>query len=181
MIATPTPLEGCFMIKPNVFTDNRGMFFESYNKLKFEKAIGQKVDFVQDNQSESKRGVLRGLHFQKGEHAQAKWVRVIKGEILDVVIDLRTDSKTFGQHFTIRLSEDNLKSLFIPKGMAHGFLTLSENATFSYKCDNYYHQASESGIIYNDETLNIDWEISPQNIILSEKDMELTTFKKLYP
>lgn len=169
------------MIKPNVFTDNRGMFFESYNKLKFEKAIGQKVDFVQDNQSESKRGVLRGLHFQKGEHAQAKWVRVIKGEILDVVIDLRTDSKTFGQHFTIRLSEDNLKSLFIPKGMAHGFLTLSENATFSYKCDNYYHQASESGIIYNDETLNIDWEISPQNIILSEKDMELTTFKKLYP
>lgn len=180
MNVVETHLKGCFIIEPQVFKDERGLFFETYQKEKFEKAIGRSIDFVQDNQSVSKRGVLRGLHFQEGDYAQAKWVHVVKGEVLDVVVDLRKNSKTFKQHFKIKLSAENMKSIFIPKGIAHGFLTLSEEAVFTYKCDNYYHQASESGIIYNDETLQIDWEYPIQDIILSEKDRELPKFKELY-
>ena len=135
---------------------------------------------MQDNQSISKKGVLRGLHFQTGEFSQSKLVRVIHGEVLDVVVDLRENSETFGQHFKLNLSAENTKMIFIPKGMAHGFVTLSKEAIFAYKCDQYYHKASEKGIIYNDETLKIDWELAEMKPILSQKDKELPTFKELY-
>lgn len=175
-----TNLKGCFVLEPQIFEDERGLFFEAYSKRKFDEALGLQMDFVQDNQSVSKRGVLRGLHFQTGEYAQSKLVRVLKGEVLDVVVDIRKDSKTFGQHLKLKLSEENKKILFIPKGMVHGFVTLSEEAIFSYKCDEYYHQASESGIIFNDEDLRIDWELPPNELILSEKDSLLPTFKELF-
>lgn len=180
MNVTETKLKGCFVIEPKVFEDKRGSFFESYNKQKFEEAIGQKVDFVQDNQSISKKGTLRGLHFQMGEFAQSKLVRVLSGEVLDVVVDLRAKSETFGQHFKLKLSTENKKMFFIPKGMAHGFLTLSEEAVFAYKCDEYYHKASENGILYNDESLQIDWEYPMESVVLSQKDRELPKFKELF-
>lgn len=180
MIVTETKLKGCFTITPKVFKDDRGLFFESYQKEKFDKAIGTAVDFVQDNQSISKKGVLRGLHFQEGDYAQAKLVSVVKGEVLDVVVDLRKDSRTYKQYIKIKLSAYNMKSIFIPKGMAHGFLTLSEEAIFTYKCDNYYHPASESGIVYNDDTLQVDWEYPLESILRSQKDKDLPTFKELY-
>ena len=180
MKVTETNLKGCFVLEPDVFSDERGIFFESFHKSKFQSAIGQQIDFVQDNQSVSKLGVLRGLHFQKGQYAQAKLVRVVKGEALDVVVDLRKDSSTFGQHYKTRLSAANKKSIFIPKGMAHGFLTLNDEVIFTYKCDNYYHKTSERGIAYNDDTLKIDWEYPFEKIILSKKDKQLPTFKELY-
>lgn len=180
MNLTETKLKGCFVIEPEIFEDSRGQFFESYHKQKFEIAIGQQVDFVQDNQSLSKQGVVRGLHFQNEEYSQSKLVRVITGEVLDIVVDLRIKSATFGQHFKLKLSEENQKMIFIPKGMAHGFLTLSENAIFSYKCDKYYHPAAENGIIFNDETLEIDWEYPADKIILSQKDKELLKFKEVF-
>lgn len=176
-----TVFKGCFTIEPNIFEDERGVFFESFHKEKFERITGQGVDFVQDNQSVSKLGVLRGLHYQAGAHAQAKLIRVVQGEVLDVVVDLRPDSPTFGQHIKIRLSETNRISIFIPKGMAHGFLSLSDEVVFTYKCDHYYNKASERGIVYNDATLNIDWEYPADKIILSEKDKELPAFKELWP
>ncbi|MEP3208478.1 MAG: dTDP-4-dehydrorhamnose 3,5-epimerase [Maribacter sp.] len=176
-----TNINGCFVVEPRVFEDERGLFFESYNQRRFEEVLGKKIDFVQDNQSNSKKGVLRGLHFQTGEHAQSKLVRVLLGEVLDVVVDLRQNSKTFGQHFTIKLSGDNKKMLFIPKGMAHGFLTLSKEAIFAYKCDDYYHKASENGVLYDDQTLGIDWKYPTNEMILSPKDMQLSTFKELFP
>lgn len=176
-----TNLKGCFVIEPQIFEDDRGQFFESYNKQKFENAIGQKIDFVQDNQSISKKGVLRGLHFQVGEYAQAKLVHVISGKVLDVVVDLRTNSETFGEYFKLELSGDNNKMIFIPKGMAHGFATLSEEAIFAYKCDAYYHKASENGIFYKDSTLNIDWSLPLEEMIISQRDKELPTFKELFP
>ena len=142
----PTCLADCFVIKPSVFTDNRGYFFESFNELTFGKLAGFPVHFVQDNQSYSKYGVLRGLHFQIGEHAQAKLVQVVKGEVLDVAVDLRPESPTYGKHTSIRLSEENKTMLFIPRGFAHGFVVLSKEAVFQYKCDNFYHKESESGI-----------------------------------
>lgn len=181
MKVTETHLKGCFVIEPIVFHDERGLFFEAYQKQKFERAIGQSVTFVQDNQSVSKKGVLRGLHFQNGEYAQAKMVRVIHGEVLDVVVDLRKESDTFGQHFKTKLSSENNKSIFIPKGMAHGFLSLSENTVFSYKCDSYYCRGAESGIIYNDPDLGIDWGQLNDTILLSEKDRHLPRFKERYP
>ena len=180
MHITETQLKGCYLLEPKIFEDERGMFFESYKKNEFERVTGQDIDFVQHNHSVSKRGVLRGLHLQTGEHAQSKLITVVMGEVLDVVVDFREDSKTFGQHFTLRLSGSNKKSLFIPKGMAHGFLTLSEEAVFTYKCDAYYHPASESGILYSDESLNIDWEYPKEALILSEKDKKLPTLKELY-
>ncbi len=180
MKITETNLEGCFIVEFQIFDDERGLFFESYHKKKFEQAIGQDIDFVQDNQSISKKGVLRGLHFQEGDFAQSKWVRVVKGEVLDVAVDLRPESNTFGQYFKIHLSEENNRSLFIPKGMAHGFLTLSEQATFVYKCDAYYHKPAENGILWNDETLQIDWQLPASDILLSEKDAVLPTFKELF-
>ena len=179
MIVTETKLKGCFIIEPAIFDDGRGSFFESFNQKVFEEKTGIKINFVQDNQSISQRGVLRGLHFQKGKFAQAKLVRVIKGKILDIVVDLRKDSETFGEHFSLELSEENNRQLFIPRDFAHGFSVLENDTIFVYKCDNFYNKESESGIIYSDETLNIDWKLSEDKILLSEKDNRLKTFKEV--
>ncbi len=175
-----TGLEGCIVIVPRVFKDNRGSFFESYNEESLRESAGITTQFVQDNQSISAKGTLRGLHFQKGEHAQAKLVRVITGRVLDVCVDLRKESLTFGQHFKLILDAVENKQIYIPRGFAHGFIALENNTIFSYKCDNYYNKASESGILYNDRTLNIDWELSEDKFLLSEKDKELLTFEELF-
>jgi len=180
MKVTETKLKGCFVIEPRVFNDDRGYFFESYNKEKFEELTGSKVDFVQDNESFSTKGVLRGLHFQKGEHAQAKLVRVIHGEVLDVAVDIRPESETFLQVEAVRLSAENKKQLFVPRGFAHGFIVLSDTVVFNYKCDNFYNKASEGGIIYNDGALNIDWILNPSEFLVSEKDLILPTTKDLF-
>ena len=177
MIFNETKLKGCFVLEPTIFNDDRGYFYESYNKNKFNNGIGANVDFVQDNQSFSTKGVLRGLHFQRGEFAQAKLVRVLNGSVLDVAVDMRKNSQTFGQYFSIVLSNENKKQFFIPRGFAHGFVVLSETADFFYKCDNYYNNSSEGGIIYNDHQLNIDWKIAKEDLKLSLKDLELPTFK----
>jgi len=168
-----TNLEGCFIIESTIHNDNRGYFFESFNQQVFNKIADQKIDFVQDNESFSSKGVLRGLHYQTGKHAQAKLVRVIKGKVLDIAVDIRKGSKTFGDYFPIVLSEDNKKQLFVPRGFAHGFIVLSDTAIFSYKCDNFYNKESEGGIIYNDSKLNIDWQLPQEEFIVSEKDMVL--------
>lgn len=173
---TPTNLEGCYVIEPKVINDERGYFMESFNKQTFQEGVQQEVQFVQDNQSFSTQGVLRGLHYQRGEHSQAKLVRVLSGEVLDVAVDIRPESPSYGQYFSVILSEENCKQLFVPRGFAHGFLVLSEAATFFYKCDNYYNKASEGGIIYNDESLSIDWHLDKQNLIISEKDQQLPLF-----
>ena len=175
-----TNIEGCFVLKPNIFNDQRGYFFESFNKELFEKNTGISVNFIQDNESKSSRGVLRGLHFQEGEHAQAKLVRVIKGSVLDVCVDIRKDSKTFGQYFSIILDGKEKKQLFIPRGIAHGFLVLEDETIFSYKCDNYYNKPSEGGIVYNDKVLNINWGMPDNELILSEKDKKLPIFENLF-
>jgi len=180
MKVTETKLKGCFVVEPRVFNDDRGYFFESYNKEKFEELTGSKVDFVQDNESFSTKGVLRGLHFQKGEHAQAKLVRVTHGEVLDVAVDIRPESETFLQVVTVRLSAENKKQLFVPRGFAHGFIVLSDTVVFNYKCDNFYNKASEGGIIYNDETLNINWVLDSSEFLVSEKDLILPTIKDLF-
>lgn len=174
-----TPLKDCFYISPDVFRDHRGVFLESYRKNKFNEGTGLDIDFVQDNQSVSTRGVLRGLHFQKGDHAQAKLVRVIYGEVLDVVVDLRPKSPTFKEVYKIILNDRNHHQLFIPQGFAHGFLTLSEISVFSYKCDRYYSPGAESGIVFNDPDLAIDWGMPEENLILSDKDKKLPTLKSL--
>jgi len=165
-----TKLEGCFIIEPNVIRDERGYFMESFNERTFQKGVNQEVHFVQDNQSFSSKGVLRGLHYQTGAHAQAKLVRVLKGEVLDVAVDIRPDSPTFGQYEAVILSGENQRQFFVPRGFAHGFLVLSENAVFFYKCDNFYNKESEGGIIFNDETINIDWNFPIEEMIISEKD-----------
>jgi len=170
MKVVPTNLDGCFVIEDSRFIDERGYFFESFNKKKFFETTGLEVDFVQDNQSLSEKGVLRGLHFQKGEYAQAKLVRVLSGTVLDVAVDIRKNSPTFGQHFSIELSEHSSTQLYIPRGFAHGFVVLSDKAVFFYKCDNYYNKASESGLLYNDPELNINWSLPEEKLILSEKD-----------
>lgn len=172
-----TKLKGCYIIEPKIFQDNRGYFFESFNQSKFDELIGRKIDFIQDNESFSSKGVLRGLHYQKGQYAQAKLVRVIKGSVLDVAVDLRPNSPSFGQHISIELNEDNKRQLFIPRGFAHGFVVLSDVALFSYKCDNFYNKASEAGIIYNDAELDIDWKLNDNELIISEKDKILPMFK----
>ncbi|MEP1488987.1 MAG: dTDP-4-dehydrorhamnose 3,5-epimerase [Algibacter sp.] len=177
MNAIETNLLGCFIVEPKVFNDNRGSFFESFNQDKFNQAIGDRIMFVQDNQSFSTKGVLRGLHFQKGNFAQSKLVRVVKGKVLDVCLDIRKESPTFGKHFSILLDGINNKQLYIPKGFAHGFVVLEDDTIFSYKCDNYYEKSSERGIIYNDKDLDIDWQLSSEELILSEKDQLLPTFK----
>ncbi|PCJ97716.1 MAG: dTDP-4-dehydrorhamnose 3,5-epimerase [Flavobacteriaceae bacterium] len=176
MIVKETKLKGCFIIEPSVFMDNRGYFFESFNAQRFNEAIGQEVSFVQDNQSFSQKGVLRGLHYQTGEHAQAKLVRVLKGAVLDVAVDLRKDSSTYGEHVAVELSEENKQQLFVPRGFGHGFVVLTETAEFFYKCDNYYNKASEGGVIYNDATLNIDWKLPVNELLVSEKDAILPEF-----
>ncbi|MFN8326548.1 MAG: dTDP-4-dehydrorhamnose 3,5-epimerase, partial [Flavobacteriaceae bacterium] len=165
MIFTETKLKGCFIIEPKIILDERGYFMESFNEKTFQNGVGQAVHFVQDNQSFSTKGVLRGLHYQTGEHAQAKLVRVLQGEVLDVAVDIRPDSPTFGQYESVLLSGENQKQFFVPRGFAHGFLVLSETATFFYKCDNFYNKESEGGIIYNDETININWQFSLEDLI----------------
>ncbi|PZO28109.1 MAG: dTDP-4-dehydrorhamnose 3,5-epimerase [Flavobacteriaceae bacterium] len=166
----PTKLQGCYIIEPKIIQDERGYFMESFNEKTFQNGVGQAIHFVQDNQSFSSKGVLRGLHYQTGEHAQAKLVRVLQGEVLDVAVDIRPDSPTFGQYEAVILSDENKKQFFVPRGFAHGFLVLSETATFFYKCDNFYNKESEGGIIYNDENININWQFSLEDLIISEKD-----------
>ena len=168
-----TPLNDCFIIKPTLFEDARGYFFESFNRQKFNQLTGMDIYFVQDNQAKSNYGILRGLHFQQGEHAQAKLVSVIKGKVIDVAVDMRPESSTYLQHIAIELSEQNHLQLFVPRGFAHGYSVLEDNTIFFYKCDNYYHKASEGGVIYNDPTLNIDWQLDTADMLLSEKDVLL--------
>jgi dTDP-4-dehydrorhamnose 3,5-epimerase len=167
---TETKLKGCFVLEPKIINDTRGYFMESFNENQFQEGIGQEIHFVQDNQSFSSKGVLRGLHYQTGEHAQAKLVRVLSGEVLDVAVDIRPNSETFGQHVSVVLSAENQLQFFVPRGFAHGFLVLSETATFFYKCDNFYNKESEGGIIFNDPVLNIDWQFEETELIISDKD-----------
>lgn len=172
-----TYLKECFVITPNVFKDKRGYFFESFNKLIFEEQTNLSINFVQDNLSKSNKGVLRGLHFQTGAFAQAKLVHVVKGKVLDVCVDIRKGSPTLGQHFSLILDDIEHKQIFIPRGFAHGFVTLENDTVFSYKCDNFYDKKSERGIIYNDTDLNIDWEVPEKDMIISDKDLKLPSFK----
>ncbi|MEC8616485.1 MAG: dTDP-4-dehydrorhamnose 3,5-epimerase [Bacteroidota bacterium] len=169
-----TKINGVFLLKPQIFEDNRGYFFESFNANKFNEATDLNVQFVQDNQSLSSKNVLRGLHFQHPPFAQSKLVSVIKGEVLDVVVDIRKDSETYGEYLAEYLSEENHHQLYIPEGMAHGFLTLKNHTIFSYKCSNYYHKDSEDGIIWNDSNLNINWGI--KNPLVSKKDQLAKNF-----
>ncbi len=171
-----TPLKDCFIIHEKVHGDARGYFIETYNSRDFKAATGLDIEFVQDNQSRSSKGVLRGLHMQRGAAAQAKLVRVIEGAVLDIAVDLRKDSPSFGQHFAIELTADNRKQFFVPAGFAHGFVVLSETATFFYKVDKFYEPGNEVGIMYNDKDLNIDWRMADNELILSEKDKTLGTF-----
>ena len=173
-----TPLEDCYVIEPTVFEDERGYFYEKYNQQKFEEISGLDGDFVQDNISRSNFGVLRGIHFQRGGNAQAKLVSCLEGAVWDVAVDLRKNSATFGKWFGIELNAENKLQLFVPRGFGHGFSVISEAAIFAYKCDNYYNKASESGIMYNDEDLNIDWKLAEKDIIISEKDQILPFFKE---
>lgn len=165
----PTEIDGVLIIEPRIFQDSRGYFFESFNLREFEEKVGA-IDFVQDNESKSCYGVLRGLHFQRDGHSQAKLVRVVKGKVLDVAVDLRRGSATYGRHVAVELSEDNHRQFFIPRGFAHGFSVLSDEVLFQYKCDNYYCPSSEGAIAWNDPDLGIDWRIPEDKVILSEKD-----------
>ena len=174
-----TGLKDCLIIKPRVFEDPRGYFFESFNQNTFEEKTGLSGRFVQDNQSYSSYGVIRGLHAQTGEFAQAKLVRVTKGEVLDVAVDVRPSSPTYGKHIAIRLSAENKLQLYIPRGFVHGFSVLSETAEFLYKCDNFFNKASETGVIYNDADLNIDWLIPEEDQAISDKDLLLKSFSVL--
>lgn len=173
-----TDISEVIIIEPTVFGDDRGYFLESYNQKKFEKVVG-KISFVQDNESKSSKGVLRGLHFQKPPFEQAKLVRCIEGEVLDVAVDIRKKSKTYGHHVAVLLSGQNKRQLFVPRGFAHGFLVLSESATFAYKVDNRYAPEFDAGIKYDDKELNINWGLNEEDIQLSFKDKELESFKNL--
>jgi dTDP-4-dehydrorhamnose 3,5-epimerase len=170
-------IEGLVVITPKIFRDARGYFFESYNKKEFEQE-GLTTEFVQDNQSFSSYGTIRGLHFQKPPHTQAKLVHVLQGKVFDIAVDLRKNSKTFGKLFGIELSDKNQKMFFIPRGFAHGFSVLSETVVFFYKCDNFYNKESEGGILLNDVDLNIDWRINSKDMIISEKDRLNKTFEE---
>jgi len=172
---TKTSIEGIVIIHPTVFGDNRGYFLESYNEKEFKEVIG-KVSFVQDNESKSSKGVLRGLHFQKPPFAQAKLVRCIEGKVLDVVVDIRKNSKTYGQYFTTELSGENKKQVFIPRGFAHGFLVLSDSAIFAYKVDNTFAPEHDAGIRWNDPIVNIQWGLSESEVLVSKKDAQLPFF-----
>ena len=171
-----TSIKGVWILTPKVFNDNRGYFFEAWKKSDFEAHVG-KVDFIQDNESKSSYGVLRGLHYQKGTYSQAKLVRVIKGKVLDVAVDLRKSSPTFGKHVMVELSEDNKRQLFIPRGFAHGFLGLSPEAIFTYKVDNIYAPAHEASIRWNDPQIGINWPIDQKDVVTSPKDLEGKDFK----
>ncbi len=174
-----TIFQDLWIITPRTFGDHRGYFYESFHLQKFREATGLSPDFVQDNQSKSSFGVLRGLHFQYGKYAQAKLVRVLSGKVWDWVVDLRSDSQTFGQTFGLELSAQNKQQLFIPRGFAHGFVVLSESAEFVYKCDNYYAPDHESGVIYNDSDLQMDWKIPEYQQVISEKDQKLGSFAQI--
>ena len=171
-----TAIKGVFIIEPRVFNDARGYFFEAWKKEEFENHIGQ-VSFIQDNESKSSYGVLRGLHYQKGDFSQAKLVRVIKGKVLDVAVDIRKQSPTFGQHVMVELSDENKRQFFIPRGFAHGFLVLSDEAIFTYKVDNVYAPQAEAGIRWNDPDLAISWPINPSEVLTSEKDLKQPLLK----
>ncbi len=171
-----TPLRDCFIIHDTVHGDARGYFIETFNQKDFKAASGLDISFVQDNQSKSSKGVLRGLHMQSGDAAQAKLVRVLEGSVLDVAVDLRKGSPSFGQHYAIELTGENHKQFFVPAGFAHGFVVLSETATFFYKVDKFYQPGNEVGIMYNDQDLNIDWKLSTDELIFSEKDKTLGSF-----
>lgn len=172
-----TPLKDCYIIEPTLFEDNRGYFYEKFNEKKFEELTGMNGHFVQDNISKSSYGVLRGLHLQKGEYAQAKLVSCVEGKVWDIAVDLREDSPTFGKWFGVELTDENKLQFYIPRGFAHGFVVLSEIAVFSYKCDNFYCKEAEGGVIWNDENLQIDWKIPISEVILSEKDKVQPTFQ----
>jgi dTDP-4-dehydrorhamnose 3,5-epimerase len=173
----PTNALGCYSIEPNIIYDERGYFMESFNEKSFQEGIGENIHFVQDNQSFSTKGVLRGLHYQTGIHSQAKLVRVLEGTVLDIAVDIRPESATYGETVSILLSAQNRKQLFIPRGFAHGFVVLSETATFFYKCDNFYNKESEGGILFNDPEINIDWHFPEEELLVSEKDRFLPTMK----
>ncbi|MGM0635827.1 MAG: dTDP-4-dehydrorhamnose 3,5-epimerase [Bacteroidota bacterium] len=172
-----TNLPDCVVVKPSIYKDERGSFFESFHQQEFARLYGKEIHFVQDNQSISQYGTIRGLHWQTGDFEQAKLVRVAYGEVLDVAVDLRPNSPTFGKHHSMILNDQNNYQLFVPRGFAHGFATLSEKAIFVYKCDNYYHKNSESGIYFKDKDLNIDWKIPESDCIISEKDQQQASFK----
>lgn len=171
-----TPLKDCYIIEPTIFEDERGYFYEKYNEKKFEELTGIIGHFVQDNISKSSFGVLRGLHLQKGEHAQAKLVSCLEGKVFDVAVDLRLDSPTFGKWYGVELSAENKLQFYVPRGFGHGFSVLSETAVFAYKCDNFYNKESEGGVLWNDKDLQIDWKLHENDIILSEKDKIQATF-----
>jgi dTDP-4-dehydrorhamnose 3,5-epimerase len=172
MAFSETPIPGLLIFEPSVFHDERGYFFESYNRRVWAE-VGITADFVQMNQARSTRGILRGLHYQVGEMAQAKLVRVVEGEVLDVAVDLREDSSTYGQWFGVRLSAENKRQMFVPRGFAHGYVVLSETAEFLYQCDNYYSRAHEGGVRYDDPSLAIDWGFDLEKVVVSEKDVAL--------
>ena len=174
-----TQVEGVYIIEPRVFNDARGYFLEAWKKEEFEQHIGP-VEFIQDNESKSSYGVLRGLHYQKGDFSQAKLVRVIKGRVLDVAVDIRPSSPTFGQHVMTELSEENKRQFFIPRGFAHGFLVLSEEAIFTYKVDNVYAPQAEAGIRWDYPDLGIEWPIDPKEVLTSEKDLKQPRFKDIF-
>lgn len=178
MKISKTAIDGVVIIEPQVFEDERGYFFESYNQAKMEEA-GLHYNFIQDNQSKSSYGVVRGINFQKGEFAQAKLVRVLEGTVLDVAVDLRKNSPTFGKYVAVELSAENKKQLMIPRGFGHGFSVLSKTAVFAYKCDNVYNKASEVGIRFNDPDIGVDWKINPDEAVLSEKDKNAPFLKEV--
>ena len=178
MKITTTAIEGVVILEPKVFGDERGYFFESFSQREFEEKVC-KTTFVQDNESSSRYGVLRGLHFQKSPHAQAKLVRVVKGKVLDIAVDIRKGSPTFGHHVSMELSGENKRQLFIPRGFAHGFAVLSNEVVFQYKCDRYYVPHSEGGILWNDPALGIDWKLPEEDVILSEKDKKNVLLNEL--
>ena len=167
-----TEIKGVWILEPKVFNDQRGYFFESWRQADFDSHIGHHVEFIQDNESKSSYGVLRGLHYQKGEYSQAKLVRVIRGKVLDVAVDIRKSSPTFGKYVMVELSETNKRQFFIPRGFAHGFLVLSDEAIFTYKVDNVYAPQSEASIKWNDETVNVQWPIDQKDVLTSEKDLK---------
>lgn len=179
MTVYKTDIEGVLIIEPRVFGDERGYFFESFSERDFVAATGLDVRFVQDNESCSQRGVLRGLHFQREPHAQAKLVRVVRGRVMDVAVDIRHDSPTFGRYVAIELSGENHRQLFIPKGFAHGYVALEDDTVFQYKCDEFYHPASEGGIAWNDPEIGIEWPLTESEIILSDKDRKHPTLREL--
>lgn len=179
MKATQLEIPGVFLIEPRVFTDSRGYFFEAFSVRDFRRETGLDVEFLQENQAKSTFGVLRGLHFQKGEHAQAKLVRVVSGKVMDVAVDIRPGSPTFGRHVSVILSADNFLQLFIPRGFAHGYVVLSSEAVFQYKTDNYYCPDSEGAVIWNDPDLAIDWGLPADRLILSEKDRHNPPLRQL--